>query len=76
MRRKQNTADTLQPIDDGHTYPMAAFMRATGWGRHALRHARQQGLRVVKVSGRCFVRGKDFSDFLGKLADDQTGGAA
>ncbi len=71
MRQKQATADTHQPIDDGKTYTMPAFMAATGWGRHALKHARQQGLRVVKVSGRCFVRGKDFSEFLGKLADSE-----
>lgn len=76
MRQKQDTAETLQPIDDGRTYPLSAFMQATGWGRHALRHARQQGLRVVKVSGRCFVRGKDFSDFLGRLTDGQEGGAS
>jgi hypothetical protein len=69
MRKRNATAETMQPIDDGKTYPMAAFMGAAGWGRHALRQARQQGLRVVKVSGRCFVRGKDFSEFLGKLAD-------
>lgn len=71
MNQKQNTADTLQPIADGNTYPLSAFMAATGWGRHALKHARQQGLRVVKVSGRCFVRGRDFSEFLGTLADEQ-----
>ena len=71
MRQRQNTADTMQPIDDGRTYPMAAFMNATGWGRHALKHARQQGLRVVRVSGRCFIRGRDFSDFLGRLAAEQ-----
>lgn len=72
MIQKQDTADTLQPIEDAKTYPLPAFMKATGWGRHAMRHARQQGLRVVKVSGRCFVRGKDFSAFLGTLqADDE-----
>lgn len=68
MRQKQNTTDTLQAIEDGKTYPLAAFMTAAGWGRHAMRHARQQGLRVVKVSGRCFVRGRDFSAFLDGLA--------
>lgn len=73
MNQKQNTADTLQPIVDGNTYPLSAFMQATGWGRHALKHARQQGLRVVKVSGRCFIRGRDFSEFLGTLADEQSG---
>jgi hypothetical protein len=76
MKRKQDKADTIQPIEDGKTYPLPNFMQVTGWGRHALRHARQKGLRVVKVSGRCFVRGKDFSDFLGRLSDDQEGGAA
>jgi len=70
MGPKQNTADTLQPIEDGKTYPLNSFMQATGWGRHALKHARQQGLRVVKVSGRCFVRGKDFSEFLGTLGTE------
>ena len=71
MRKKQISVDTLQPIDDAKTYPISAFMAATGWGRHALRHARQQGLRVVKISGRCFVRGRDFSEFLGRLADSE-----
>lgn len=72
MRPKQETSETLQPIDDGRTYPMQAFMRATGWGRHALKHARQQGLKVVKVSGRCFVRGRDFSEFLGSLSEQES----
>lgn len=65
-------AEYLQPIDDGKTYPLLTFMKATGWGRHALRQARHKGLRVVKVSGRCFVRGWDFSEFLGGLCDDET----
>jgi hypothetical protein len=72
MRQKQGTSETLQPIDDGLTYPMATFMRAAGWGRHALKQARQQGLKVVKVSGRCFVRGRDFSEFLGSLSDQES----
>jgi hypothetical protein len=70
MRQKQDTGDTLAPIQDGSTYSQDAFMRAAGWGRHALRQARQQGLRVVKVGGRNFIRGRDFSEFLGKLAAD------
>lgn len=73
MRAKQDTADTLVPIEDGRTYPLLSFMKATGWGRHALRQARQQGLRVVKVSGRCFVRGRDFSDFLGAINASDVG---
>lgn len=71
MRQRQDTADTMAPIDDRQTYPMAAFMRSTGWGRHALREARRQGLRVCKVGGRNFIRGRDFSEFLGKLAETE-----
>ena len=63
--------DYLQPIEDQKTYPMSTFMKTVGWGRHALRQARQKGLRVIKVSGRCFVRGRDFSDFLGVIAGEQ-----
>ena len=70
MTRKQNLPDKIQPIEDQKTYPMQTFMNAVGWGRQALKHARQQGLRVVKVSGRCFVRGKDFSEFLGRIGDE------
>lgn len=73
MKPKQDTSDTLKPIEDTSVYPMATFMRATGWGRHALKQARQQGLRVVKVSGRCFVRGRDFSEFLGSLSEQESG---
>lgn len=69
MRQKQNAADTKQPIEDGKTYTLDGFMSAVGWGRHALTQARRQGLRVVKVSGRCFVRGRDFSEFLGALGE-------
>ena len=75
MGPKQGRADTLQPIDDAKSYPIQSFMGAIGWGRHAMKQARKQGLKVVKVSGRCFVRGKDFSEFLGKLTTDSEGGA-
>ena len=69
MRRKQDLTDTLTPIDDAKTYPMATFLRAVGWGRHALREARKRGLRVVRVGGRCYVRGRDFSEFLASIAE-------
>ena len=72
MRPKQKTSETMQPIDDGRTYPMATFMQHVGWGRHALKQARQQGLRVAKVSGKCFIRGRDFSEFLGSLSDQES----
>lgn len=73
MAQKQSTAEKLMPIEDGRTYPMATFMGAVGWGRHALSSARKQGLRVVRVSGRCFVRGRDFSEFLGAVSSANAG---
>jgi hypothetical protein len=73
VSQKQAAVEKLTPIEDGSVYPMATFMGAVGWGRHALRQARQQGLRVVKVSGRCFVRGRDFSEFLGAVSSANAG---
>jgi hypothetical protein len=71
MRRKQNLTDTQQVISSGEVYPLPIFMKATGWGRHALTQARRKGLRTVKVGGRCFVRGVDFMEFLGKLSQGE-----
>ena len=65
MRQNQDTSQTLAPICDHETYTLASFMKAAGWGRAALRTARDNGLRVIKISGRCFVRGRDFSEWLG-----------
>lgn len=72
MRQKQNVAAALRPISDSEVYPLPTFMKATGWGRHALTQARRKGLRTVKVGGRCFVRGVDFRDFLGGLTQKAT----
>lgn len=65
MRQKQNVNDSAEPVDDGKTYSLNQFMRVTGWGRHAVMQARRQGLKAVKVSGRIFIRGQDFSVFIG-----------
>ncbi|MEJ7591132.1 MAG: hypothetical protein WKF77_06250 [Planctomycetaceae bacterium] len=70
MRQKKVTADSLQPIDNSKTYALPTFMAASGMGRHALMHARRQGLKVIKLCGRVYVRGCDFSEFLGTLMDD------
>lgn len=67
MKQKQNLTDQMEPISDILTYGLLDFMRCTGWGRHAVKLARTLGLRTVKVGGRIFIRGKDFSDFLSKL---------
>ena len=77
MSTRNDKADSLQPISDSLTYPLPAFLKVTGWGRHSLRIAREQGLKVVKVSGRCYVRGCDFSEWIGRLSTaDATGEAS
>ena len=70
MRPKQKISDTMKVISDNETYPLPLFMESTGMGRHAMRQARLMGLKVVKMGSRIYVRGKDFSEFLGTLAAD------
>ena len=69
MGPKQNVI----PIDDAKSYPEPAFKEALGWSRGALKSAKDQGLVVTKVAGRNYIRGCDFSSFLGKLAAEQEG---
>jgi hypothetical protein len=69
MSPKPNSRDTIQPIDSQQTYPLEAFMRASGLGRHSMRAARRLGLRVIRIGGRAFVRGADFAQFLTTVAD-------
>ena len=64
------TSDQPLPIDDRLTYPLPSFLQTVKWGRKALTEARKRGLKVRKISGRCFVLGRDFSEFLATLPTD------
>ena len=64
--------EILRPVSDRETYVMTTFMKMVGWQRHAMKQARLKGLKVVRVGGRCFVRGCDFSAWLGQIGDDPT----
>ncbi len=68
MRQKTNP-DQLGTICDDTTYPLAVFQKTAGIGKHALSQLRRKGLKVIRTGGRAFIRGKDFSAFLGNLAD-------
>ena len=57
----------LQPVIPGTLYPLPTFQEFTGFGRHAMRTARRQGLRVRYLGGRAFVHADDFFDYLSKL---------
>lgn len=66
----------LAPIENGATYPLDEFQRRSGLGRHAMRQARKDGLKVRRLGGRAYVRGEDFNTFLEQLpADNQSEGA-
>lgn len=67
--RQKTDPEQLGTIQDSETYPLAVFMERAGIKRHAMRTLRKQGLKVIRTGGRAFVRGRDFSAFLGTLRD-------
>ncbi len=72
--RQKTEPDQLGTISDDTTYPLAVFQKTAGIGKHALSQLRRQGLRVIRTGGRAFVRGRDFSAFLGELQDKPQAG--
>ncbi|HQZ68449.1 MAG TPA: hypothetical protein PLY87_25345 [Planctomycetaceae bacterium] len=69
--RQKTEPDQLGTICDDTTYPLALFQKTAGLGKHALSQLRRKGLKVIRTGGRAFVRGRDFSEFLGKLASNE-----
>ncbi len=69
--RQKTEPDQLGTICDDTTYPLAVFHRTAGIGKHALTQLRRRGLKVIRTGGRAFIRGRDFSEFLGRLADEK-----
>jgi len=64
----KKTAETAtEPIIQNATYTLTNFQRITGFGRHALRTAKKQGLVVKYAGGRAFVSGNDFIEYLNSL---------
>ena len=70
-RRSEDRADGLRPIEPGTLYPLAEFQRRTGWGRHAIRKARGDGLTVHRAGNRAYVFGKDFIDYVTAGPEDR-----
>lgn len=63
-------------IADGETYRLDEFRRRSGMGEWAMRQARRQGLRVLKVGNLAFVRGSDFWAFAERINDGNAALAA
>jgi hypothetical protein len=59
---------SLREIRDDESYPLPIFEQVTGQGRKGLRKARENGLKVVRVGKRVYVRGSDWNAFLGSRA--------
>ena len=66
---KQSAA--LAPVLLTAVYPLAVFREITGLDAWALRQARRNGLRVVKVGRRHFVRAQTLTPFWRKLESKQ-----
>ena len=49
-------------IQRGTVYPISDFEQLAKKGRHAMRSARRDGLRVIRKGGRAYVSGDDFFD--------------
>jgi hypothetical protein len=50
-------------------YPLPEFQRLTGLGEAAMREARRKGLVITAIGRRRYVRGADFYEHVGRLAD-------
>jgi hypothetical protein len=58
-------------INAGEAYTVQEFGRRLGLKEWALRSLKRKGLRMIKVSGRCFVQGRDFLEFLDREAKQE-----
>lgn len=70
------TAPKLTPgyIPPEGTFTARAFCATIGWCRRAYRQAKRQGLRVVKLGNKEYIRAADADEFFAGLAAQQTGG--
>lgn len=61
MASHQHAPDAIRP---GELLTLAELQRRLGWGRHATRTARSEGLKVVLKGGCCFVLTDDVIEFF------------
>jgi hypothetical protein len=60
----------MAPLSVHEVYPLEIFKRRSGLDDWALRQARRNGLRVLTVGRRRFVRGSDFAVYLDQIANE------
>ena len=57
-------AENRGPIEPCVLYPLAEIQRRTGFGRHAMRQARANGLPVHYAGNRGFVLGRELIEYV------------
>lgn len=60
-------ANSLSGIEPEILYPISDFMKRTGWGRHAVRAARRNGLVIRRAHNRAYVLGGDFIRYVTEI---------
>lgn len=64
--------NTLEPVRPATLYPLPIFQTITGLGDHAMRTARNNGLRVRRLGGRAYVWSGDFFEYLNLTGTDKS----
>jgi len=72
MKRSRINSPGRGPIQADALYPVSAFMRRLGIGRHSLTALRRRGLPVRPIGTRMFIDGAEALEFLrGQWADEE-----
>lgn len=61
-------------IDVDQIYSLREFLARTGVGKAGFRTMRRNGLTFYRASGRTFITGRDFANYLDKVSDTPRGG--
>lgn len=72
MKRKEKIEEVgpdLIRVDE--IYGLQEFKRRVGLGRHSLAGLRASGLPVRRLGKRCYIRGVDWHEFLGRAPVDK-----
>jgi len=55
---------------------LRTLQKRLGWGEHAIRQARQAGLRLIRFGNTKYCLGVDLLAFFERLAEEQSNGTA
>ena len=71
---RTSMASIITPIVPGVLYLLEDFQQLSRMGKHAMRSARNNGLRVRRIGNRAYVHSDDFFAYLNKIDDAGTVG--